>query len=566
MKTLLDEIIESAEFESESGESWEVGQPDRSSRAYMKWVQQSLNQILGLKLSTDGVMGAQTRSAIRSFQQKRGLKPDGILGAQTEAAIKAALGGSPAPSAPTMPTKPTSPGGEDTNYQRWFETGGTPPMQPVRSGNDVMYLIDGRATFAAMVRAIHTATTSDHYIYLLGWRLSDDFELIAGDKKSTMWSLLANASSRGVQVRAMLSQHVGNDNRMPVVRINALTHGTAIHDDRFLRFGSHHQKILIVKGSEGLIAFCGGIDIVANRVVNTGGGSSSGSSGGGGSPLHDVHCRITGPAAHDLLRIFLERWQDHPDHGKLDSKKGALLGLRENVPGPVGKHIVQIGRTYGNGVGYRFAPKGEQTAKRMILKAIREARQFIYIEDQYLVSMELSRALQAALPRIQHLTIVMPDSPLVAGDMRQPFYRRQQFIAPLKKAGGSKVRVFVLSPPGNAHTYVHAKMYVIDDRFAIIGSANGNRRSFTHDSEVTAGIFDGSSNPLAKQLRVDLWAEHLNMHSAADRVKLADGVASANYWLSPPAGARIAPYNENANIERIHTDVTWNNIIDPDGS
>jgi phosphatidylserine/phosphatidylglycerophosphate/cardiolipin synthase-like enzyme len=109
-------------------------------------------------------------------------------------------------------------------------------------------------------------------------------------------------------------------------------------------------------------------------------------------------------------------------------------------------------------VGYRFAPKGEQTAKRMILKAIREARQFIYIEDQYLVSMELSRALQAALPRIQHLTIVMPDSPLVAGDMRQPYYRRREFIAPLKKAGGSKVRVFVLSPPGNGHTYVHATM------------------------------------------------------------------------------------------------------------
>ena len=553
--------IEPFEFDYEMDEAWETGSPDRSSRAYVKWVQESLNQILGLRLSTDGIMGAQTRSAIRSFQQKRGLKADGILGAQTEAAIKAALSGAPA-----IPTKPTAPGSADPNYERWFETGGTPKMQPVRSGNDVKYLIDGRATFADMVRAIRTATSSEHYIYLLGWRLSDDFELITGDSKSSMWSLLATASSRKLQVRAMLSQHVGNANRMPVVRINAMTHGAAIHDDRFRRFGSHHQKILIVKGSEGLIAFCGGIDIVANRVVNTGGGSSGGSSGGGGSPLHDVHCRITGPAAHDLLRIFLERWQDHPDHGKLDGKKGALLGLKESVPGPMGKHIVQIGRTYGNGAGYRFAPKGEQTAKRMILKAIREARQFIYIEDQYLVSMELSRALQAALPRIQHLTIVMPDSPLVAGDMRQPFYRRQQFIAPLKKAGGSKVRVFYLSPPGKAHTYVHAKMYVIDDRFAIIGSANGNRRSFTHDSEVTAGIFDSAGNSFAKQLRVDLWAEHLNMHSAADRAKLADGVASARYWVSPPAGARIAPYKENANIEWVHTDVTWNNIIDPDGS
>jgi phosphatidylserine/phosphatidylglycerophosphate/cardiolipin synthase-like enzyme len=557
--------IEPFEFDYEMEEEWETGKPDRSSREYIRRVQQSLNQILGLNLSTDGIMGARTRSAIRSFQQKRGLGVDGIVGAQTEAAIKVALSESTTPTVP-MPSKPSSSGGEDTDYKRWFETGGTPAMQPIRAGNDAKYLIDGRATFAEMVRAIRTATTSDHYIYLLAWRLSDDFELIAGDSKSTMASLLATASSHGVQVRAMLSDHVGNANRMPVVRLNALTHGAAIHDDRFLRFGSHHQKILIVKGSEGLITFCGGIDIVANRVVNTGGGSSSGSSGGGGSPLHDVHCRIVGPAALDLLRIFLERWTDHPDHGKLDTKKGVLLGLKETVPGPTGKHIVQIGRTYGNGAGYRFAPKGEQTAKRMILKAIREARQFIYIEDQYLVSMELSRALQAALPRIQHLTIVMPDSPLVEGDMRQPNYRRQQVIAPLKKVGGSKVRVFVLSPPGSLHTYVHAKLYVVDDRFAIIGSANGNRRSFTHDSEVTAGIFDAASNPFAQQLRVDLWAEHLNMHSTADRAKLADGVAGARYWLSPPAGARIAPYNENANIEWVHTDVTWDNIIDPDGS
>jgi hypothetical protein len=35
--------------------------------------------------------------------------------------------------------------------------------------------------------------------------------------------------------------------------------------------------------------------------------------------------------------------------------------------------------------------------------------------------------------------------------------------------------------------------------------------------------------------------------------------------LSPP-GAHIAPYNENVNIEHIHTDTTWDNIINPDGS
>jgi phosphatidylserine/phosphatidylglycerophosphate/cardiolipin synthase-like enzyme len=106
----------------------------------------------------------------------------------------------------------------------------------------------------------------------------------------------------------------------------------------------------------------------------------------------------------------------------------------------------------------------------------------------------------------------------------------------------------------------------MDDRFAIIGSANANRRGLTHDSEVTAGIYDPSDDPLPHRLRVALWAEHLNMDTPSGRASLADGVASARFWLSPPSGARIAPYDENADIEWLHTDTTWNSVIDPDGS
>ena len=70
---------------------WE-GEVNRSSRDYIKWVQLALNQIMGLRLAVDGDLGAQTRSAIRSFQRKQGLTADGVVGAQTEAAIKVALG------------------------------------------------------------------------------------------------------------------------------------------------------------------------------------------------------------------------------------------------------------------------------------------------------------------------------------------------------------------------------------------------------------------------------------------------------------------------------------------
>jgi len=75
--------------------AWE-GEVDRSNPAYIRWVQRSLNQILGLRLAVDGVTGPQTRSAIRSFQRRRRLKVNGRVGPQTERSLLAA-GASPPP-------------------------------------------------------------------------------------------------------------------------------------------------------------------------------------------------------------------------------------------------------------------------------------------------------------------------------------------------------------------------------------------------------------------------------------------------------------------------------------
>lgn len=702
-----------------------LGQEIRGSGPdFVQWLQRSLNQVLGLRLAVDGVMGAQTRSAVRDFQRRRGLAVDGIPGPRTRAALEAALAGSvwpaaaaagqdcqqelvlegfafdsdlltaahgtaiaslarqilagnvglvrivghtdpvgsasynlglgqrraeavaqelrsaleharpgsagrvrfavesrgesqpipgsavrsrrvhvcvvPArpgrPPAPTpQPPRPPGPGPRPPDpareLRRWFTTGGRPAMQPVRSGNRVTTLVGGRATFEAMVRAIRTAKNGKHYIYLLGWHLTDGFELVPGDRGSTMRALFSRASQQGVQVRAMLWDQFGTQNSAEVGHINGLSNGAAILDNRTVsrssavNLGVHHQKVLIVRGDQGLITFCGGVDINPDRIHAAGssGGSGSGSGsgsggGGGGSPLHDVHCQIQGPAAWDLLKVFVERWTDHPDHVALDRSKGRLRGLREPLPRPAGSYYVQIGRTYGNGRrhskvpgGYAFAPSGEATIRRMVLRAISQARRFIYIEDQYLVSMEVSRALVRALPRIQHLTIVIPHSSLLSSqECPQHFHRRRRsFIAPLRAAGGSKVRVFHLHPPGTPNTYVHSKMWVIDDELAIIGSANCNRRGYTHDSEVAAAIYDPDRR-LAQDLRVRLWAKHLNMNTPAGRRALADGVASARFWLARPAGARVAPFNERSSIsagESFHCRVaSWDTHIDPDGS
>src|SRR5215207_337238 len=112
--------LEFDEFESEF--EWE-GEINRTSPDYTRWVQQSLNQVMGLQLAVDGINGPMTRSAVRSFQQQRGLTVDGIVGPITEAAMRVA-GAPPPPGAGggTVTTAPCTPAQRKTSsYVRWVQ-------------------------------------------------------------------------------------------------------------------------------------------------------------------------------------------------------------------------------------------------------------------------------------------------------------------------------------------------------------------------------------------------------------------------------------------------------------
>lgn len=68
-------------------------EPSEEGSEYVRWVQSSLNRILGLRLPLNGIMRPETRSAIRSFQQQKGLPVDGVVGPDTEQALRAAAPG-----------------------------------------------------------------------------------------------------------------------------------------------------------------------------------------------------------------------------------------------------------------------------------------------------------------------------------------------------------------------------------------------------------------------------------------------------------------------------------------
>ena len=70
--------------------------------------------------------------------------------------------------------------------------------------------------------------------------------------------------------------------------------------------------------------------------------------------------------------------------------------------------------------------------------------------------------------------------------------------------------------------YVHAKVCLVDDTWASTGSDNFSRRSWTHDSELTAVVLDEA---YARDLRLTLAAEHLDRLDAVGAVGLHAAMA-----------------------------------------
>jgi phosphatidylserine/phosphatidylglycerophosphate/cardiolipin synthase-like enzyme len=510
-----------------------------------------------------------------------------------------------------IPALPETPGEDPVD--RWRRVLGS----DARDGNDVVELIDGPETFRAMHAAILTATGPEHYVYLLGWWLDLDEPLDVPTTgpacpppprtgPSTIRSLFTAASAAGVQVRVVLWDQVGTKNSAEVAFVNSLANGAAVLDNHQFAslIGSHHQKVVVVKGDDGVIAFCGGLDVNMDRICPRGApgpvaGSasgegdepapadqpvtvaSSGGSGGRGNPQHDIHCRIAGPAAHDLLGVFVKRWLSTREHVALDAAKGPLRGIAEPVPGSAGPAVVRVGETYNADATLPPPPSPppwpwwpaagpqsfrDRTVQEILIPVIAGARRFIYIEDQYLIGMCAAEAIRNALPNVDHVTILIAASEI--SDLPRRWELRKRFLDRIRShSEAAKLRVFFLCDPAaqgmarfGDHTYVHAKTLVADDEIAVIGSANVNRRGWEHDSEVVAAVVGAGRDgtPVARRLRTRQWAEHLGVPQAA----VADPIASKGLWTTAPA-RRVCPYDPTADTDPLSHRLIGEDAIDP---
>jgi len=108
--------------------------------------------------------------------------------------------------------------------------------------------------------------------------------------------------------------------------------------------------------------------------------------------------------------------------------------------------------------------------------------------------------------------------------------------------------------------YFHAKTWIFDDQFAIIGSANMNNRGYFSDSEVAAGIADknpgGTRLWFAHRLRMALWMKHLDI-SEKDAL---DPETCVDKWKA--STTKIEPYAVSGS-GGTGDDIEWNTLIDP---
>lgn len=72
----------------------------------------------------------------------------------------------------------------------------------------------------------------------------------------------------------------------------------------------------------------------------------------------------------------------------------------------------------------------------------------------------------------------------------------------------------------------------VRDEFLICGSANCNRRGYSHDSELNGAVCD-TQKTFVKDLRMRVWQARLNTEGAKDQqFYLADFLSAAKYWES----------------------------------
>ncbi len=484
-------------------------------------------------------------------------------------------------------------------------------------------LTDGASYFARLHEEL-CATHPGDTVLLTDWE-GDADERLAGEG-TEIGPLLADLARRGVHVFGLLwrshpkALNFSAESNFDLARTVNEAGGAVMLDQRVRRGGSHHQKLVVIRRADPRddVAFVGGIDLCHGRRDDARHRGDpqraelSSDTYGDRPPWHDVQLEVRGPALDDIEWTFRERWEDP---NPLDSRTPWRAAIHRRARRPAdprplpppaertddGPLAVQLLRTYpSRRRGYPFAPDGERSIARAYVKAFGRARHMIYLEDQYLWSFDAAACLTEALRREPDLRVVIviprhpdPDGFFAGGASS---VGREHVLDSLHDAGGDRVAVYDLENHDGVPIYVHSKVCVVDDLWLAVGSDNLNRRSWTHDSEISCAVIDErrddrapldpagrgeGARRLARDVRLSLAGEHLE-RAPSDRDDLIDSMSwfdafrdaahSLDEWhergghgARPPGHLRTHPIERVRGLGRIGHRITHRVFLDPDG-
>lgn len=329
---------------------------------------------------------------------------------------------------------------------------------PLTTGNRVLLLQDGPATYRAMLAAMLAAR--DH-INLETYILEDD------EVGQRFAQVLIEKQRQGVQVN-VIRDSVGTlgtpdaffrnlaDNGIQVLEFNPVNPLAARGDWALNR--RDHRKLLIV---DGKTAFLGGINISS---VYSGGSFSQRSHQrpAGSLAWRDTDLQLQGPVVAEFQKLFLASWE---------SQRGQSLPARDYFPKPeaVGRLVVRaIGSSPDDAYSLIYAT---------LLSAIGSAETSVYLTNAYFApDPQLLAALESAARRGVDVKLILPsqtDSWLV-------FHAGRGYYEPLLRAG---VKIYE-----RRGVILHSKTALIDGVWATVGSTNLDWRSFLHNHELNAVI------------------------------------------------------------------------------
>jgi cardiolipin synthase len=365
---------------------------------------------------------------------------------------------------------------------------------PLVGGNKIENLYSGEQTYTEMLNAIYSAK---EYIYLCVY-------IFKRDKVGKQFiQALIDAKNRGVQV-CVLIDGIGELYSWRKVRRKLIKHGIQVH--RFLppklipfNFSinlRNHRKLLVIDDELG---FIGGMNIAVEYFQKDETEKES---------LKDIHFKITGNLPQQLRTVFELDWQFVG--GKINTNYSFESS---NSPTPT------ICRTIIDGPGENL-----DHLSIILLSAINSANNTITLMTPYfLPSRELIGALQTAALRGVKITIILPGK----NNLSYVHWASRHMLWELLENG---VNIFYQPPP-----FSHSKLFVIDDQYSLIGSANIDPRSLRLNYEVGVEVYSAEfATTLSNYAQnIQQACRQITLEEVDNRplpIKIRDGIA----WLFSP--------------------------------